>query len=489
MPGFRLDKVRLPEVSFGQAGELPSHWDKVKDEDPHCRDEEPKQFPSDVAALLGFDPTEEMQSNAEDKSWIGVDLDGTLAQYHTGDGVESIGAPIPRMVNRVKKWLAQGKKVKIFTARVAHDPGNKQKKMIRAWTKKYLGQVLEVTHQKDPHMIELWDDRAVRVKKNKGIRAGGPGSGRHPEVSKAIDEIHEKFPAHPANPDERALMVQGKPAVGFQVAEREGRLRLKTIHSDEPKSGAGALVMRRLTKIADKHGATMELTSAPYGEEKGRISHEKLQAFYEGHGFKLEKGYDPALGYMVREPKKAVNAGGPGSGRHPEGGTKYKLPAGLPKVFAKMLLPKNATWQRHQDWKKQAYGGVLVNRRGQFLLREPYKHFDGYHWTFPKGKMDHEKEHPVDVALREVQEETGRHGRILDTLPGNYQTKNSNSNFFVMRSLGNDPSKMDKETWRTHWADYEEAKQLISRSKNELGRNRDLAILDQAHEHLQRYKR
>ena len=51
------------------------------------------------------------------KDWIGVDLDGTLAEYHGwNDG--KIGEPIQLMVERVKRWLAEGKSVRIMTARV-----------------------------------------------------------------------------------------------------------------------------------------------------------------------------------------------------------------------------------------------------------------------------------------------------------------------------------------------------------------------------------
>lgn len=38
--------------------------------------------------------------------WIGVDLDGTLAEYH-GWGNGEIGDPVPAMLERVKKWLAE----------------------------------------------------------------------------------------------------------------------------------------------------------------------------------------------------------------------------------------------------------------------------------------------------------------------------------------------------------------------------------------------
>lgn len=106
------------------------------------------------------------------KGWIAVDLDGTLAHYVSGQGVKYVGAPIEPMVARVKKWLAEGKTVKIFTARacglLGEDDRREQVEMIEAWCEKHIGQKLEVTSLKDFSMVELWDDRAVAVEKNTG---------------------------------------------------------------------------------------------------------------------------------------------------------------------------------------------------------------------------------------------------------------------------------------------------------------------------------
>ena len=94
-------------------------------------------------------------------SWIGVDLDGTLAEYHEWRGDDVIGNPIKPMLERVSLWLKAGVAVKIMTARPVHPP-------IKAWCLKYLGVELPVTNSKDFEMLELWDDRAVRVRKNTG---------------------------------------------------------------------------------------------------------------------------------------------------------------------------------------------------------------------------------------------------------------------------------------------------------------------------------
>ena len=103
--------------------------------------------------------------------WIGVDLDGTLAEYDTWKGASHIGKPIPRMVERIKMWLEKGVEVKIFTARVSCNNPVKyeSESAIIEWCKKHIGQALPVTAEKDYGMIELWDDRCVQVLPNTGV--------------------------------------------------------------------------------------------------------------------------------------------------------------------------------------------------------------------------------------------------------------------------------------------------------------------------------
>lgn len=103
--------------------------------------------------------------------WIGVDLDGTLAYYEHWISVDHIGAPVPVMVARVKRWLAEGRVVKIFTARVYGNQRDEALGPIQTWCQEHIGQVLEVTCTKDYGMIELWDDRAVQVVPNTGMRS------------------------------------------------------------------------------------------------------------------------------------------------------------------------------------------------------------------------------------------------------------------------------------------------------------------------------
>ena len=104
--------------------------------------------------------------------WIGVDFDGTLAEYHGWDNGK-IGAPIPMMVERVKGWIAEHKDVRIFTARVSlvghtMQDVNMQRTAIQDWCLEHLGLPLPVTCEKDLGMVELWDDRCHPVELNTG---------------------------------------------------------------------------------------------------------------------------------------------------------------------------------------------------------------------------------------------------------------------------------------------------------------------------------
>lgn len=116
-------------------------------------------------------------SSVEQRGWIGVDLDGTLAVYDGWQGTLHIGEPVPAMLARVKEWLAEGREVRIFTARVervnqSDEEAYQAQAAVEDWLQKHLGRTLPVTCIKDFSMVELWDDRAVQVEKNTGrVRA------------------------------------------------------------------------------------------------------------------------------------------------------------------------------------------------------------------------------------------------------------------------------------------------------------------------------
>ena len=113
----------------------------------------------------------------EESDVIAVDLDGTLADDTVISMVDYrpdlIGKPIPLLVKRVKAWLAEGKKIVIFTARVHPRHGLADvamvEKAIKEWCMNVFGVEFEVTCMKDPLFVQIWDDKVIRVLKNRGI--------------------------------------------------------------------------------------------------------------------------------------------------------------------------------------------------------------------------------------------------------------------------------------------------------------------------------
>jgi hypothetical protein len=116
------------------------------------------------------------------EGWIAVDLDGTFAEYHGWTKWNEFGPPIPKMVERVRGWLAEGRDVRIFTARVPLDDteehtcrhtgekwnGVMMKYAIAEYTERHVGRRLRSQCYKDLNCIEIWDDRAVGVVANTG---------------------------------------------------------------------------------------------------------------------------------------------------------------------------------------------------------------------------------------------------------------------------------------------------------------------------------
>lgn len=129
-------------------------------------------------------PTTLTENDQKHPGWVGVDFDGTLAHYTKWSGPDVLGEPIAPMVARVKRWLAAGIDVRIFTARVS-TPGafpdalgraeykrNLEARVahdaIERWCVEHIGRKLPITCVKDLEMRELYDDRAVSVEMNTG---------------------------------------------------------------------------------------------------------------------------------------------------------------------------------------------------------------------------------------------------------------------------------------------------------------------------------
>jgi hypothetical protein len=122
------------------------------------------------------------------KGWIGFDLDGTLAHYDEWRGVEVIGAPIPLMVRRLRRYLDDGYTVKIFTARVSED-NPRVVPAIHEWLAAQGLPPLEVTNVKDFGMIILYDDRCVQVYPNTGRTLQGSIDELNTALGRAINGV------------------------------------------------------------------------------------------------------------------------------------------------------------------------------------------------------------------------------------------------------------------------------------------------------------
>ena len=131
--------------------------------------------------------------------------------------------------------------------------------------------------------------------------------------------------------------------------------------------------------------------------------------------------------------------------------------------------------------KKVAFGGVVFDSAGRVILREPRNHYDGYVWTFPKGRPE-AGETPEETALREVKEETGVEATIVEALPKEYLGGTTVNFYFIMHAADGSGfiAPDDPETASIQWITVEEASTYIQKTTNLIGQQRDLSVLSDA---------
>ena len=108
----------------------------------------------------------------------------------------------------------------------------------------------------------------------------------------------------------------------------------------------------------------------------------------------------------------------------------------------------------------EAAGGVVV-RDGQVALVHRPRYDD---WTLPKGKLD-PGESFEEAAVREVQEETGLHGRLVRELPAttyNVTGRPKVVRYWLMDVEHEDPFVPNDETDQLRWVAPDEALRLLS---------------------------
>jgi len=197
----------------------------------------------------------------EGREWHAVDLDGTLAHYTHWKGAGVIGKPIPKMVDRIKKWLENGEKVKIFTAR-ADDP--KDVEAIKKWLPTAGLPELEITNKKDKFMLDIWDDRAKQVEKNTGELIGG-------------EEVVE----------EKLSNVLAAGLLGGASMIPHMTYAADQPHNHKPHTAivqsAVATDLNQIVKLIAKHEGLIE------GQTPFRITSPEMRSWNKIHGFVIDK--------------------------------------------------------------------------------------------------------------------------------------------------------------------------------------------------------
>jgi ADP-ribose pyrophosphatase YjhB (NUDIX family) len=132
---------------------------------------------------------------------------------------------------------------------------------------------------------------------------------------------------------------------------------------------------------------------------------------------------------------------------------------------------------------------VVFDDQGHVLLREPRDHYEGFVWTFAKGKCLAD-EHPVDAARRSTAEECGIWDGSIDIIglvPGMFSGTSSGSDnyYFVARGVSTVPEPRG-DTVTVRWFPIAQAEVMITSTVNKAGRERDLRTLRAAAEEFQK---
>lgn len=133
------------------------------------------------------------EMHKEGMAWVGFDFDRTLVHYDGWVDHSHVGETIQTTLNAMLNLVRRGYLVKIFTARVfpiisypisgAWDTqrssvvpvhsGLQACRAIREWCLSNVGVLLPITNVKDPRCVALFDDIAVQMEPNQGVRSDG----------------------------------------------------------------------------------------------------------------------------------------------------------------------------------------------------------------------------------------------------------------------------------------------------------------------------
>lgn len=110
------------------------------------------------------------------------------------------------------------------------------------------------------------------------IRIGKPSpDGPAMRMLQAIDRLSFVNPL-----DSREWVMDGIKVEASAVTN--SRVRLSSIATLQPRTGAGSAGLMRLTALADVYGASLELSAVPYGDPRNTMAQSELSAWYVDRG-------------------------------------------------------------------------------------------------------------------------------------------------------------------------------------------------------------
>jgi hypothetical protein len=198
----QLEKVNDPAIVMSEY--LCSHLPEVCEK---CgRKEGCKRLESECPGLLllvsGL--TNRMNAVIDTDYWVGVDLDGTLAEEVKVDEnyALTIGKPYPKVIAFVKDLIDSGVKVKIFTPRVSEmEPRHAAaEKAIRKWTKAQFGTPIPSTATRDYLCVTILSVKVKQLVPDTGMTLEAMFVNAQKDLSKAraallaIDQSVSQFP-------------------------------------------------------------------------------------------------------------------------------------------------------------------------------------------------------------------------------------------------------------------------------------------------------
>jgi hypothetical protein len=86
------------------------------------------------------------------------------------------------------------------------------------------------------------------------------------------------------------------------IPDSDHHITIHRLWTLQPGSGNGAIMLRALCDLADRHGVELKLRPLPFGRKPYAMNRDQLLAWYERHGFQGNRRK------MIRIPRPVVRA-------------------------------------------------------------------------------------------------------------------------------------------------------------------------------------